>query len=73
MGRCTNELRGRVSWHHANRLLPLPLLVNFLSFNNKRTTSCLFTYMEFLEYVLPKQKLVPLKFVCLKAVLAYAI
>jgi hypothetical protein len=70
-GRGTNELRGRVTWHHASRLLLL--LLNFLSFNNDKTTSYLFAYMELLEYIRLKQKLVSLKFVCLKAILAYAI
>jgi hypothetical protein len=63
-GRNTNELRGRVAWHHANSLL---LLLHFLSFNNNKTTSYLFVYTKFLKCVLVKQK-----FVCPRAVLAYA-
>jgi hypothetical protein len=64
-GRNANELRGRVAWHHANSLF---LLLHFLSFNNDKTASYLFVYTESLKCVLVK-----LKFVCPKAVLAYAV
>jgi hypothetical protein len=64
-GRNTNELRGRVAWHHANRLF---LLQHFLSSNNDKTTSYLFVYTESLKCILVK-----LKFVYPRAILAYAV